>query len=138
MTSKSAVTVKTLLLTDLVESTRLFDDLGDQRASEISLRHERMARDLLAQFEGREIDKADGFLLLFDRPLDAVRYALEYHTQLKKLSQELKVDLRARAGIHLGEVVLRENTDEDVARGAKPLEVEGHAKPTTARIALLA
>ena len=39
----------------------------------------------------------------------------------------------ARAGMHVGPVTLRENSAADVARGAKPLEVEGVAKPAAAR-----
>ena len=41
-------------------------------------------------------------------------------------------------GIHLGEVILNENPPADVARGAKPLEVEGLAKPIAARLMSLA
>ena len=43
-----------------------------------------------------------------------------------------------RTGIHLGEVILRRKPAEHVARGAKPVEVEGLAKPTAARIMSLA
>jgi len=32
-----------------------------------------------------------------------------------------------RAGLHVGPVALRENSHEDVKRGAKPLEVQGLA-----------
>ena len=46
--------------------------------------------------------------------------------------------MASRVGIHLGEVVLRENSPEDVARGAKPLEVEGLAKAIAARVMSLA
>ena len=35
-------------------------------------------------------------------------------------------------------VTLRENAPEDVARGAKPVEVEGLAKPLAARVMSLA
>jgi len=126
--------VRTLLLTDLVGSLRLFERLGDQRAVEVSLRHDRVARDLLARWNGREIDKSDGFLLLFERPIDAVSYALDYHGALSALSRELGVELQSRAGIHLGEVVLRENAPADVARGAKPLEIEGLAKAVASRL----
>ncbi|HLE85692.1 MAG TPA: hypothetical protein VJG13_15220, partial [Thermoanaerobaculia bacterium] len=56
--------VKTLAVTDLVDSTSLFARLGDRRAAEISARHERLARDLLVRCSGREIDKTDGFLTL--------------------------------------------------------------------------
>ncbi len=99
--------LKTLLLTDLVGSTRLTEQVGDQRASEIWARHDHLARELLTRHDGREIDKSDGFLLLFDRPSEAVAYALAYHHMLEALSHELEVELRARAGIHLGEVILR-------------------------------
>ena len=44
----------------------------------------------------------------------------------------------ARAGLHVGPVILRQNSAEDVALGAKPLEVEGLAKPTAARVMSLA
>lgn len=130
----SSAVLKTLLVTDLVDSTKLLERLGDQRAFEIFGRHDRLARDLLLRHGGREIDKTDGFLLLFERPIDAVGYALAYHQALAALSREVGVELQSRAGIHLGEVWVRENPPEDVARGAKPLEVEGLAKPMAARL----
>lgn len=130
--------LKTLLVSDLVGSTRLTESLGDRAAAELNQRHDRLARDLLAAHEGREIDKTDGFLHLFERPLDALRYALEYHLGLRRLSQEEDLEVQARVGIHVGEVLLRENPPEDVARGAKPLEVEGLAKPMTGRLMSLA
>ena len=132
------IALKTLLLTDLVDSTRLIEELGDNRAYEVFAHHDRLARDLVKQFGGLEIDKTDGFLLLFERPVDAVDYALEYHRQLAELSRGIGVELEARAGIHLGEVHLRRNSAEDVARGAKPIEVEGLAKPVAARAMALA
>ena len=130
--------LKTLLLSDLVDSTRLVEQLGDQHAVRLFARHDRLARDLLARYQGQEIDKTDGFLLLFERPWPAVRYALAYHQALVDLEKETGSALRARVGIHLGEVFVRENTPQDVARGAKPVEVEGLAKPTAARLMGLA
>lgn len=134
----AAQTIQTLMLTDLVDSTSLVERLGDQRSLEIFARHDRLARSLLEKWGGREIDKSDGFLLLFKRPADAVRYALEYHAALQELSEVEQVRLRSRVGIHLGEIFLRENPHEEVARGAKPLEVEGFAKSTAARVMGLA
>ncbi|MCP3960543.1 MAG: protein kinase [bacterium] len=130
--------VKTLLVSDLVSSTRLVEQLGDRRAAKVFARHDRLARSLLEVHRGREIDKTDGFLLLFERPIYAVRYALAYHHALTKLSEELGVSLVSRVGVHLGEVILRVNKPEDVARGAKPIEVEGLAKPMAARLMSLA
>lgn len=130
--------VKTLVVTDLVDSTALLARLGDERGSHVFARCDRAARSRLAEFGGQEVDKTDGFLLLFDRPIDACRYVIAYHADLAALSAETGVGLSARAGIHLGEVVLRENAPEDIARGAKAIEVEGLAKPATARLASLA
>jgi predicted ATPase/class 3 adenylate cyclase len=125
---------RALLLTDVVDSTRLVETLGDDAAAEMWARHDRVARDLLLPFGGREIDKTDGMLLLFDGAREAVAYADAYHRALAALPERLK----ARAGLHVGPVLLRENPPEDVARGAKPIEVEGLAKPTTARVMVLA
>ena len=135
--SGSAV-LKTLLVTDLVRSTDLVDALGDAAVLSVMTRHDREARSLLVDYGGQEIDKSDGFLFLFDRPIDALGYALDYHERLASLSQELGVRLEARAGIHVGEVFLRRNDPDEVARGAKTLEVEGIAKPMTARLMSLA
>ncbi len=137
-TIDGTLVLKTLLVTDLVASTRMVEALGDERTAEVMSAHDRMVRDLLASRDGREIDKTDGFLLLFDRPVDAVRFAVVYHRRLATLGREQGIELRARAGIHVGEVVLRANSSEDVALGAKPLEVEGLAKPTAARLMSLA
>lgn len=134
----NTVVLKTLLMIDLVDSTRLVESLGDSGAFELLARHDRMARDLVARFDGLEIDKSDGFLLLFRRPVDAVRCALTYHRALARFAEQEGVKLQARAGIHLGELFLRENDPEDVARGAKSLEVEGLPKPVTARTTALA
>jgi len=130
--------IQTLLASDLVESTRLVESLGDSEAAALFAQHDRMARGLLVPYRGQEIDKSDGFLLLFERPIEAALYSLTYHTALKELGAEHGVELRARVGIHLGEVILRENDAEEVARGAKPIEVEGLAKPTAFRVSALA
>jgi TolB-like protein/class 3 adenylate cyclase len=130
--------IRTLLLCDLVASTQVVERLGDAAAADMLARHDRFARDLLASFDGREIDKSDGFLLLFARPIEAVRFALAYRARLRDLGAAFDVPMTSRVGIHLGEVVLRENPGEDVARGAKPLEVEGLAKAIAARVMSLA
>ena len=98
--------LRTLLLSDLVDSTRLVERLGDTRGAGLLQAFDRIARKLLREYGGREIDRTDGFLLLFDRPIDAVRYALDFHRELAGLSRDEATLLRARIGIHLGEVVV--------------------------------
>jgi predicted ATPase/class 3 adenylate cyclase len=126
--------VRALLLTDIVDSTKLSESLGDEATAGLWAAHDRVARDLLPRYVGREIDKTDGMLLLFEAATDAVGYAMEYHQALAALP----VPLKARAGLHVGPVILRENTERDITRGAKPLEVDGLAKPTAARVMAIA
>ena len=66
--------LKTLVITDLVSSTKLTEEWGDERTSEIIGKQDRLARDLLAEHDGVETDKTDGFLLFFQRPIEAVRF----------------------------------------------------------------
>jgi len=121
--------VYAILLTDLVASTALAIRLGEARATVLLTTHDRIARDLLVEYGGREIDKSDGFLLLFDEPTAAANYAQAYHRALAMLD----TPLQARVGLHFARVHLRPNSPQDIGRGAKPVEVEGLAKSVAAR-----
>ncbi len=84
----------------------------------------RLIRDLLPQHDGREIG-GDDHLLVFERPIQAVGYALACHLALDGSSRTDGREITAGIAIHLGEILLRENPARDVARGARPFEVEG-------------
>ena len=126
--------IRALLITDVVGSTALTEQVGDEAMAAAWAVHDRMARDLLQPFRGREIDKTDGMLLLFDDAASALGYARAYHQGLA----QMPLPMKARAGLHVGPVVLRQNPPEDVARGAKPWELDGIAKPTVARVMAIA
>jgi len=130
--------LRTLVLSDLVDSTALVERLGDQRAAELFRKHDKLARNLIQRHGGQEIDKTDGFLVVFERPIQAVAYALAYQRELGQLSTQEKIDLAARIGIHVGDVVVWDNAADDVQRGAKRTEVEGLVKPVAARLMGLA
>lgn len=123
-----------LVMTDVVDSTPLAERLDDQSLSALWDAHDRMARKLMRRFHGREIDSSDGFLLLFDEASDALDYVCAYHAAIR----DLPVPLQARAGLHVGPLVMRSNDAEDVSLGAKPLAIEGVAKPLVARVAAIA
>jgi predicted ATPase/tetratricopeptide (TPR) repeat protein/class 3 adenylate cyclase len=123
---------RALLFTDVVDSTRLTERLGDARAAQLWAAHDRKARELLAAHGVREVERTDGFFLLFDRAADAASFALAYHEALAELG------MKARVGLHVGPVSVHENAPDDVARGAKRVEVEGLAKPIAARVLALA
>lgn len=130
--------LRTLVLCDLVDSTALIERLGDQRAAELFRKHDRFARTLVQQSGGKEIDKTDGFLLMFERPIQAVAFALAYQRGLKQLNENEKIALASRIGIHVGDVLTWDNTLDDIAKGAKQVEVEGLVKPITSRLMQLA
>ena len=89
--------IKALLLTDVVDSTQLAQKLGDSVMAEIWAAHDRVSRALLTPWRGREIDKTDGMLLLFDDCADAVGYAMDYHRALAALPTRAESDVGSAA-----------------------------------------
>ena len=130
--------LRAVLLADLVDSTAFIERFGDARAALALQRLDLQIRDLLEFTGGRLIDKADGLLAIFERPIQAVDFALRYQQALRHFSSSEGSTLTARVGIHVGELMTWSNTDHAVAAGAKPLEVEGLAKPIAARLMSLA
>lgn len=134
--------LRTLLLTDLVESTALVERLGDGPAAELFRAHDHLVLQLQQQWRGRLIDRSDGLLLLFERAIDGLGFALDYTRGLRTIGgggdAQHHVALQARIGLHVGEVLSWRNSDAAVTLGAKPLEVEGLAKPFAARLMTLA
>lgn len=126
--------LRTLLLTDLCDSTTLVERLGDGPAAGLFREHDRLVLQLQQRWRGRLIDRSDGLLLLFERPIDGLGFALDYARGLRELGASRKVELKARAGLHVGEVLTWRNSDEAVRVGAKPVEVEGLAKPMAGRL----
>ena len=124
----------TLLFTDVVDSTAVNSRLGDAGMAALWDAHDQRSRELLRRWRGREVDRSDGFLLLFATCADAAAFSADYHRMLATLP----VPLAARAGIHVGPLTLRETPAADVALGAKPVEVIGIAKAIGARVMALA
>ncbi|MET3928145.1 putative peptide modification system cyclase [Lysobacter sp. OAE881] len=136
--SIEAPQLRTLLLTDLCDSTTLVERIGDVQAATLFRDHDRLVLDLQQRWRGRLIDRSDGLLLLFERPIDGLGFALDYVRELREMGDARGHELRARAGLHVGEVLTWRNSDEAVQVGAKPLEVEGLAKPMAARLMAMA
>ena len=59
--------VKTILMTDVVGSTRTVENIGDRQWGELVAEHERVTRAEIALFGGEEVDTTgDGFLVAFE------------------------------------------------------------------------
>ena len=55
-----------LLLTDVVDSTRIAEAIGDAAMTAHWVAHDSAARDLLRTWRGREIERTDGLMAVFD------------------------------------------------------------------------
>ncbi len=130
--------LRALLFTDLCDSLQLVERIGDVAAAELFQQHDRLVLGLQQRWNGQLIDRSDGLFVLFERTIDGVGFALAYQTAVEALGRERGIVLRARAGLHVGDVLLWNNSAEAMAHGAKPVEVEGLAKPMAARLMQLA
>ena len=130
--------LRALLFTDLCDSLVLVERIGDAAAAELFQQHDRLVLALQQQWNGQQIDRSDGLFLLFDRAIDGLGFALDYQRELHELGKRRNVPLRARAGLHVGEVLIWDNSPEAIQAGAKAVEVEGLAKPMAARLMGLA
>ena len=104
----------TLVFTDIVGSTALKEALGDREAVARIQQHHALVRDLLRTIpQAKEVSTAgDSFFLIFNKPADAVRFALRLQHQLRWLARESSHPIRDRIGIHLGEVVVEQEAGE--------------------------
>ncbi|GAB2665441.1 putative peptide modification system cyclase [Arenimonas aestuarii] len=130
--------LRAVLVCDIVGSTALVESLGDARTATLMQRHDQLLLQAMKLCHGQLVDKADGVLALFERPIQALDFALRYQRGLHELGKSEGVPLRARTGIHVGDVMTWANHPRDVQAGAKPIEVEGLAKPVAARLMSLA
>jgi WD40 repeat protein/class 3 adenylate cyclase/tRNA A-37 threonylcarbamoyl transferase component Bud32 len=120
----------TIVFTDLVGSTALKQQVGDLTGASLIQRHHGLVRELLRRFQGgAEIETAgDSFLILFAKPSDAVRFGLLLHARLRAVNQGAAVRLEDRIGIHVGEVVIREQDGSSNPKGLTSIQVDTCAR----------
>jgi class 3 adenylate cyclase len=92
----------TVLFTDIVGSTEQAAALGDHRWRALLDSHDRLVREQIRRFRGREVKTTgDGFLVSFDGPARAIRCS----QAIVAGAAELGVDFRI--GLHTGECEVR-------------------------------
>jgi class 3 adenylate cyclase len=109
--SRSAVeadrVLATVLFTDIVNSTKRAETIGDRAWHDLLGRHNAIVRRELLRHRGREVRTlGDGFLATFDGPARSIRCALAINESVEPLG------LQVRAGLHTGEI---EVADDDVS-----------------------
>ena len=92
----------TILFTDIIGSTELAADLGDQRWRAALDEHDQTIRNQLRRFRGREVNTTgDGFVISFDGPARAVRCAQAI------IEATARSGFKLRIGLHTGECEVR-------------------------------
>jgi len=93
----------TVLFTDIVSSTERLAALGDRTWRAVLDEHDGTVEQIVARFRGRVVKKlGDGMLATFDGPARGVRCAAAIRDAV------VEHDLEVRAGMHTGEIELRE------------------------------
>jgi class 3 adenylate cyclase len=89
----------TILFSDIVDSTKKLEEVGDKAWAAIIRQHNERIRTCIDRYKGRELASlGDGFLALFDGAARAIHAAEEMDRSVADL------DLRVRVGIHTGDV----------------------------------
>jgi len=113
----------TIMFTDIVGSTDHAASIGDARWRDTLAEHNRLVREQLKRFRGREVKTTgDGFVAVFDGPARAIRCADAIRSAMTTIG------VRIRVGLHTGEVELLEGDLGGIAVhiGAR---VSAHAGP---------
>ena len=96
--------LQTVLFTDIVGSTQRARQLGDRRWRQVLTVHDELASRVVEEFRGRLVETiGDGILATFDGPGRAIRCAAALRDELAGIG------LQIRAGLHTGEIELRES-----------------------------
>jgi class 3 adenylate cyclase len=103
--------IRTVLFTDVVNSTTLTQSLGDEAALAMLGAHDTIVRDALAALGGREVKHTgDGIMASFVSTAAAVRCAIQIQRELDKHAQaNPERALKVRVGAAAGEPVEQHN-----------------------------
>jgi class 3 adenylate cyclase len=98
---------RTFLFTDVVRSTRLVAEMGDETWARLLAWHDRTLRGLFSEHGGSEIDHAgDGFAVAFTGAAEAVRCAIAIQRALAAQRRAHGFAPAVRIGIHRSEAVV--------------------------------
>jgi class 3 adenylate cyclase len=103
--------IRTILFTDIVNSTTLTQSLGDEAALALLSVHDTVVRDALSALGGREVKHTgDGIMASFVSAAGAVRCAIQIQRELEKRTQSNpEHPLKVRVGAAAGEPVEQNN-----------------------------
>lgn len=101
----------TVLFTDIAGSTAMTQELGDEGAQHVVRGHNKIVRDALSQWAGREVKHTgDGIMAAFDTTSNSVEAAIQMQREcvtFRELNPNLP--LRLKIGINAGEPISEDN-----------------------------
>ncbi len=101
--------LRTILFTDVEESTSLIDRLGDAKARDLLREHESITRDALKAHGGAEVKTmGDGFMASFTSVTDAVECAVALQRAFAARNETADEPIRVRVGLNAGEPIAEE------------------------------
>ncbi len=104
-----SVELATILLTDLVGSTRLATSVGPVRADELREEHLGLLRDAIAGCGGRELkNTGDGLMVAFSSASAAVRCAVAMQQLFERRYRRAEQGLHVRIGVGAGESTVKD------------------------------
>ena len=113
---------RSVMFTDLVDSTAMTAELGDKRSVEIVRSHDSIVRSSLKRTGGREVKHTgDGIMAAFDDADSSVRCAQQILVGFSRFNASSDVEMHVRVGIDAGEPVADSNDlfGETVQRAAR-------------------
>jgi class 3 adenylate cyclase len=109
MRPTDSIELATILITDLVGSTRLANAVGPARADELRDEHFAVLREAIAASGGREFkDTGDGLMVAFNSASAAVRCAVAMQQLIEKRYRRADQKLQVRIGLGAGESTVRD------------------------------
>ncbi len=115
-----------IVCSELAAVAKLKQQLGDAGAIRLLRQHEQVLRDLLTGFPGGlEVSSGNGsFFLVFEKPSDAVKFALELQARATLLSKKVGQALQERVGVHVGEVLVELPDENGRLQGLNGIHVD--------------
>jgi class 3 adenylate cyclase len=103
-------TVRTFLFSDIVDSTRLSEAMGDATWEPLLRWHDRTLRAEFARWRGEEVKHGgDGFFVAFGRPDDGIACAIAIQRALARHRVDHGFAPTVRIGLHAGEATARDD-----------------------------
>jgi class 3 adenylate cyclase len=99
----------TILFSDIEGSSRLTEQLGDERWMDLLATHNTIVRAQIDEHGGYEVkSQGDGFMVAFPTARQAVLCAIDIQRALLRRATRSDFPIRVRIGIHTGEAIHRQ------------------------------